>query len=550
MKVLLNEPTGNRPTHPGLCIQTFQSIPQILSGPQVVRPVRHFTRLKTFLVAVLLAGFGPVRLAADVPMLLHYQGTVQMSGTNYHGMGYFKFALVNASGTTTYWSNDDSSSSGSQPGNAVPIPVDNGYYSVLLGNTALSGMTTNVPSGVFRANERVWLRIWFGHNTVDYEHMEPDQRIAAVAYAMVAQTVVPGAITASALADGAVTAEKLAANVITSAVIPDDLELGDSSNRGSLKVWPEPPPGVGSAHEAIRLGGDDGGILTKGDITSLGSFRAVMGGIPFLDLGTTMTFVHMRAEEHGGVVTVTDEEGITAGIFGSQTTAGGRLKLNQNTGQVGAELTGDEGGADGGGQLILYQHSGTLAGVQLDGDAGGANGGGSLALYKAGDMNPTVVLQADSAGDGKITTQVLEITGGADVSEPFTVSGPDAAAPGMIVCIDAEHPGGLRLSTRAYDPAVAGVISGAGGVKPGLLMGQQGTTAHGRHPVALTGRVYCRVDADYGAIHPGDLITTSATPGHGMKVVDRSKAPGAVIGKAMTAVDRGKGLVLLLVSLQ
>jgi hypothetical protein len=68
--------------------------------------------------------------------------------------------------------------------------------------------------------------------------------------------------------------------------------------------------------------------------------------------------------------------------------------------------------------------------------------------------------------------------------------------------------------------------------------------------VALTGRVYCLVDADRGGIAPGDLITTSDTPGHGMKVADHTRAQGAIVGKAMTGLESGRGLVLVLVSLQ
>jgi len=68
--------------------------------------------------------------------------------------------------------------------------------------------------------------------------------------------------------------------------------------------------------------------------------------------------------------------------------------------------------------------------------------------------------------------------------------------------------------------------------------------------VALTGRVYCLVDASYGAIEPGDLLTTSDTAGHAMKVTNHTKAHGAIIGKAMTRLEQGKGLVLVLVTLQ
>ena len=72
----------------------------------------------------------------------------------------------------------------------------------------------------------------------------------------------------------------------------------------------------------------------------------------------------------------------------------------------------------------------------------------------------------------------------------------------------------------------------------------------GDHPVALTGRVYVRCDASKNAIEPGDFLTTSELPGYAMKVTDHAKAQGAIIGKAMTSLVKGQGLVLVLVSLQ
>ena len=87
-------------------------------------------------------------------------------------------------------------------------------------------------------------------------------------------------------------------------------------------------------------------------------------------------------------------------------------------------------------------------------------------------------------------------------------------------------------------------------VRPVWMMGQEGSEADGDYPVALTGRVYCWADASNGAIKPGDLLTTSSTPGHAMKVSNHNKALGAIIGKAMTSLEEDKGLVLVLVSLQ
>ena len=150
---------------------------------------------------------------------------------------------------------------------------------------------------------------------------------------------------------------------------------------------------------------------------------------------------------------------------------------------------------------------------------------------------------------GALSTTVLTIRGGADVAEPFAMTEPDELEPGSVVVIDEDNPGRLRLSTAAYDTKVAGIISGAGGVKPGLRLQQDGVL-EGDHHVALSGRVYVIADAGDGAIRPGDLLTTSATPGHAMKVADHDKAQGAILGKAMTGLESGTGLVLVLVTLQ
>ena len=74
--------------------------------------------------------------------------------------------------------------------------------------------------------------------------------------------------------------------------------------------------------------------------------------------------------------------------------------------------------------------------------------------------------------------------------------------------------------------------------------------APGRAPVALCGKVFCKVVADDGAIAVGDLLTTSGTPGHAMKAADAARAFGAVIGKALAPLKAGRGMVPILVALQ
>jgi hypothetical protein len=166
------------------------------------------------------------------------------------------------------------------------------------------------------------------------------------------------------------------------------------------------------------------------------------------------------------------------------------------------------------------------------------------------DYNVRLINDADGqlTLNGSLRVNVLTITGGADLAEPFQMSTADIAK-GSLVAIDKEHPGRLTMSARAYDKCLAGIISGANGIKPGISLHQEGALEGGQN-VALTGRVYALADASNGPIEPGDLLTSSDTPGHCMKATDPLRAQGAVIGKAMSALASGKGMVLVLVSLQ
>ena len=169
------------------------------------------------------------------------------------------------------------------------------------------------------------------------------------------------------------------------------------------------------------------------------------------------------------------------------------------------------------------------------------NGGGGSQLMKLDRVGQLLVT-------GSVVTPVLQITGGADVAEPFKMSSEDIPK-GSVVIIDEQNQGHLKLSDGAYDRRVAGIVSGANGINPGISISQQGALEGGQN-VALSGRVYVLADASTGAIRPGDLLTTSDTPGHAMKVADYARAQGAVIGKAMSAMTEGKGMVLVLVTLQ
>jgi hypothetical protein len=135
----------------------------------------------------------------------------------------------------------------------------------------------------------------------------------------------------------------------------------------------------------------------------------------------------------------------------------------------------------------------------------------------------------------------------ADCAEEFDVSAEEPAEAGTVMVLG-RH-GRLEQSRRPFDKTVAGVISGAGNFKPGIVLDRRHTSER-RVPIALVGKVLCRVDARYSAIEVGDLLTTSATPGHAMRVVDPLAAFGAVIGKALEPLNSGQGLIPIMACLQ
>jgi hypothetical protein len=177
-----------------------------------------------------------------------------------------------------------------------------------------------------------------------------------------------------------------------------------------------------------------------------------------------------------------------------------------------------------------------VAGVQLNNRSTGAgiygeHKGNGPAGYFKGDVVVT--------GDIRLAN--------ADCAEDFDIADADLIEPGTVMVLGDE--GGLHQSHQPYDKRVAGVISGAGDYKPGIVLDKQ-KSQRNRQPVALLGKVYCKVDAQYTSIEVGDMLTTSATPGHAMKAGEPYQAFGAVIGKALRPLKYGQGLIPILVTLQ
>lgn len=223
------------------------------------------------------------------------------------------------------------------------------------------------------------------------------------------------------------------------------------------------------------------------------------------------------------------------GVVGVSETAAG-IEGNSNTG-VGVVGVGRRG------RGVVGIANDDSAGVEGNSQAGPgvfAQSIGGIALHARGGR-----LAGRFEGDVEVTGD-LRLVDGADCAEAFDLADSCDASVGTVMVLGED--GAVRPSSTPYDQRVAGVVSGAGNFKPGIVLDARPATRP-RPLIALMGKVYCKVDADAGVIRVGDLLTTSPTEGHAMRAVDPTRAYGAVIGKAMAPLKCGRGLIPVLVTL-
>jgi len=170
-------------------------------------------------------------------------------------------------------------------------------------------------------------------------------------------------------------------------------------------------------------------------------------------------------------------------------------------------------------------------------------GGRNFIISNEDHQRDDIVL--DNAGNVTFAGDI--ILRGADCAEEFEADDDCSLTPGTVVCIGRD--GRLRMSTKAYDRQVAGVVAGAGDLQPGIVLGRHPINL-ARVPVALLGRVSCKDDANTEPIDAGDLVTTAARPGHAMRASDAERSFGAVIGKALDQLSHGRGMIRVLIALQ
>jgi hypothetical protein len=212
------------------------------------------------------------------------------------------------------------------------------------------------------------------------------------------------------------------------------------------------------------------------------------------------------------------------------------------------------------------RHAGVYGESDQDGVVGFGDGtGDSTGVYGAGNIgvrgeskDGTAAIQGQSFGtaragnfigdvwvDGDLNALGDILLRNRDICERFPIKSPAATGSVMVMGSD----GVLTLCVKAYDKSAVGVISGAGDLRPAITLGAISQSVSDA-PIALVGTANCLVDAEQGSIEVGDLLTSSNTPGHAMKATDAIKSFGAVIGKALAPLERGYGLIPMVVGLR
>ena len=365
--------------------------------------------------------------------------------------------------------------------------------------------------------------------------------------------------------------------------------LGGGGNAGIIEVQ------NAEAQSRVRIGkefpGDDSVVELRSPsnqktvtLEGEGRIRLLAGNEPAIRLEAGAAAVFVGGHGRSGDLSVFSAAGDNTTL--AQATVlllgnGGKITLRSNDQKDRIFLDGTNGdvwlgGKDVHGDLMLYdkdeqdnRESGKAT-IRLAGSAGqitlrtpdgddrvfidGLHGDIWLGGKKAhGDIMLFHMDETDNRDSAKATIRLNGGTGdivlrNADCAEDFDIGGDRAAVePGTVMVIDGD--GRLSPSSRPYDRCVAGVVSGAGDLKPGIVLGRHPDSAT-RLPIALTGRVWCRVEASSAPIETGDLLTTSGIAGLAMKALEPARAFGAVIGKALAPMTSGHGLIPILVALQ
>ena len=519
----------------------------------------HFSR-----IALLIAwsALVPGTALAALPQVLNHQGRIAVQGVNFDGNGQFKFALVNADGSVTYWSNNGSSVAGFEPTAAVTLAVSRGLYSVLLGNLALPNMT-GIPSSALEHDD-VRLRVWFNDGAKGFQQISPDQPLAAVPYAIHAREAlaadtfggllagdVTGGQSATAIADATVTGKRLTGFASTTGLVSADDSLlsaiGKLHGNGALLAPLASPTFTGTV--TLPAGSTAAAPLRLA--TGTNSSAAVFGAVEFD--GTNLYLTNNSASPTRKTIAYTDSA-IASGAVGSSQLAAGLTLGGTTTGTFSGPLSGNATTATSATSFtgsLLGDVSGTqgatsIAAATVTGKAltGFVSGAGTISetdtvLSAINKLNGNDALKANLASPTFTGTVTLP-TGSTTAAPLRLATGTNLGAAvfgavefdGTNLYLTNNSASPTRKTIAYTDSAIASGAVGSSQLAAGLTLG--GTTT-GTFSGPLSGNA---------------TTATSATSFTGSLVGDVSGTQGAtsiadatVTGKRLTGFASGTGLV-------
>ena len=284
------------------------------------------------------------------------------------------------------------------------------------------------------------------------------------------------------------------------------------------------------------FGSSTGGVGIRGE--SFGGGHAGGTGVNGVSVGG----IGVWGQDMAKGVGVKGDSNSGAGVMGESKGSDGVLGISHSNGNAGVSGVNDSGGSPGYGVWGSSQ-----GGEGVHGESTASNWAAVAAINKGGGPGLWAAGTPAAHFEGNVEVTGDVVLAGQDVAEDFFVPRAQQIVRGTVMVINDED--ALQVSNQAYDRRVAGVVSGAGNLRPALILGSE-KSGDNRLPIALMGKVFCKVDARYARIEVGDLLTTSPTPGHAMKAKDPVKAFGSVIGKALRPLREGQGMIPILIALQ
>ena len=274
------------------------------------------------IIYVMWAGAAPAPMPLrepphpSVPDTISYQGRIDVSGSAFDGLGRFKFAIVKRTGAVAYWTNDGTGMDTAPftPTDHITLTVTDGLFSVLLGDTTITGMLPITASAFTYYGTA--LRVWFDDGVHGWEMLTPDTLLASVPYAFVAEESSHAIWASGALTSVyAITSTwSTTATAATTAITATWATTATAATTAVTATW------ATTANYALASPGG-GGTITQ-VVAGTGLNGGGTSGAVTVTLNTSVTLTALNAD------TITSTGGVNVGTSGGA--ASGNLRYSGN----------------------------------------------------------------------------------------------------------------------------------------------------------------------------------------------------------------------------